>query len=646
MTYDSLHVHLFHEGTDAYAYRYMGAHREERGGCAGFRFAVWAPNAKAVGVAGDFNGWRGEDAPMQRLTDGGIWETWLPIEEYTAYQYAVQTPRGGWQMKADPFAFHTQTPPSTASRVYDPFGFTWHDDAWMTTRGQRQGLDKPMNIYEVHLGSWRRDEEGRLYTYKRMADELIPYCVEMGYTHIEMMPIMEHPLDLSWGYQITGYYAPSSRFGSPEDFAALIDCAHQAGLGVLLDWVPSHFPKDAHGLRRFDGTALYEHRDKRRGDIPEWGTHMFNYGRNEVRSFLISNALFWLEVFHADGLRVDAVSYMLYNDLGRKAGEWLPNQYGGNQNIEAIGFLRQLNTTVYSEVPDAIMAAEEASSWPMVTMPPYVGGLGFGYKWNMGWLNDYTRYVKLDPAYRKYHHGLLTFSLMYAFNENYMLPFSHDEVVHGKLSMLNRHPGDYWQKFAGLRASLGYQMAHPGKKLLFMGGEFGQFIEWKELEQLDWFLLSYPMHDAMRAYVKALNRFYLDTPALWQIEDSWAGFAWLAADDIESSVLAMMRTDKQGGHMVAVINFTPVYHAAYRVGIMYPGMLYERFNSDDPAWGGSGQGNPLPITVSNQRHNQFAHSFEVSVPPLGCVFLWYEPIKPPEQPKAPAASQPRPKKRP
>ena len=491
-----LPIYLFKQGNNQEAYRYFGAHLCEENGEAGAVFRVWAPHAKAVSIVGDFNSWTPGEHPMEKVTDG-IWERFVPgIKQFDVYKYCITTPADELVYKADPYAFHTETRPSNGSKVYDIEGYTWGDAAWVSDEEKRDVINSPMSIYELQAGSWKMKdpENGVPYNYAELADELIPYIKEMGYTHVELLPITEYPFDGSWGYQVTGYFAPTSRYGTPKDFMAFVDKLHQAGIGVILDWVPAHFPKDAFALGRFDGTPLYEDPDPMRGEHPDWGTYVFNFGRREVRNFLVANACFWLEWYHADGLRVDAVTSMLMYDFCREPGQWLPNKYGGHENLDAIAFLRRMNETVYRDCPGVMMVAEESSAYPMVTRPIYLGGLGFGFKWNMGWMNDMLAYIKLDPVYRKYHHDKLTFSLMYAFSENYILPFSHDEVVHGKHSMLDKQPGDLWKKFAGLRALYGYTMAHPGKKLLFMGGEFGHFIEWKYDDQLDWFLLLYENH--------------------------------------------------------------------------------------------------------------------------------------------------------
>lgn len=620
---DEMQSYLFHQGNCAYAYQFMGAH-PIRGG---YSFAVWAPNARAVSVVGDFNDWDHNRNPM--VNHDGVWETQISgVKQFASYKYAICGPQGNWFMKADPYAFHAETRPNTASKTYDITAYRWKDKKWMAQRAQFDPYHNPVTIYEVHLGSWKLDEQGRLYTYDRMADELVPYVKEMGYTHVELLPVMEHPFDGSWGYQITGYFAANSRFGDPAGLMRLIDAFHRAGIGVILDWVPAHYPKDAHGLYHFDGDHLYESGDWRRAENESWGTAMFDFGRNEVRSFLKSSAVFWLEMFHADGLRVDAVSYMLYHDYGKEEGKWAPNQFGGRENLEAISLLREVNEIVYRDFPGIMICAEEATAFPMVTAPTCDGGLGFGFKWNMGWMHDVLDYMGMDPIYRKYHHNKMTFSMFYAFSENYILPFSHDEVVHGKKSMLDKMPGDIWRKFASLRALLGYMYAHPGKKLMFMGTEFGQFIEWKELEQLDWFLLAYDKHPQMKQYTADLNRFYASHPPMYQIDNSWDGFTWCYADDAENSIFSFIRTDKAGNRIMAVINFTPNYHERYRVGMPKAGVLREVFNSDSFQYAGSGKGNgDRVISTQDIPHQNQRYSAELTVPPLACIYLTLDAYK-------------------
>jgi len=649
----------FHQGTSRRAYEMLGAHPVEMNGKDYWHFAVWAPNARAVSLVGEFNEWKKDLNPMTKQYDG-TWEIRIPAEVFdissnpakynyenaaqklTTYKYAVCTCDGEWVEKADPYAFFSEVRPNMASCIYDLEGYDWGDGAYMAARAGRDIYRSPMNIYEMHLGSWRRDEKGKMLTYGQIGDQLIPYLLEMGYTHVEFLPVMEHPLDMSWGYQVTGFYSATSRYGKPKELMALIDRLHQNGIGVILDWVPAHFPRDAVGLRRFDGTPCYEHPDPRRGDMPQWGTHMFDLARGEVRSFLLSSACFWLDWFHADGLRVDAVSSMLYYDFCREDGQWLPNMYGGKENLDAISFLRMFNETVYHDFPGVATFAEESHAYPMVTKPTYLGGLGFGFKWNMGWMNDMLAYVEKDPIYRKYHHDKLTFSLMYAFSENYVLPFSHDEVVHGKHSMLDKNPGDIWQKFAGLRALYGYTMAHPGKKLLFMGGEFAHYIEWKFDDQLDWFLLVYDRHPQLQRCVKELNHFYRNTPAFYEVDDGWDGFQWLNANDSDNSIVAFLRTDKKGRAIGCVTNFTPVFHPEYRVALPMPGTLTEVFNTDREAFGGSNQYNAEVITAQEGICNGLPYWANICVPPLATVYFVYDKQLPPEPVKdsEPAAKDP------
>ncbi|MCH5285947.1 MAG: 1,4-alpha-glucan branching protein GlgB [Christensenellaceae bacterium] len=658
----------FHQGTNRRAYEMLGAHPVEQEGREMWAFAVWAPNARAVSLIGEFNHWDKTATPMTKQFDG-TWEVRVPAELFDVasdphrydypdaekkiktYKYCVQHGDGTWHDKADPYGFAMQNRPDTASVICDLEGYAWGDADWIARRSQWDPYHSPVNIYEMHLGSWRRREDGTMMSYTEIADQLIPYIQEMGYTHVELLPVMEHPLDMSWGYQVSGYYAATARYGEPKELMELIDRCHQANIGVILDWVPAHFPRDAMGLRRFDGTACYEHPDPRRGDMEQWGTHMFDFARGEVCSFLLSNACFWLDWYHADGIRVDAVSAMLYYDFCREPGQWLPNQYGGHENLDAIAFLRRLNETVYHDFPGVMMIAEESSAYPMVTRPIYLGGLGFGFKWNMGWMNDMLSYIKLDPVYRKYHHDKLTFSLMYAFNENYILPFSHDEVVHGKHSMLDKQPGDLWRKFAGLRALYGYTMAHPGKKLLFMGSEFAHFIEWKFDDQLDWFLLLYDKHPQVQACVKALNRLYRENSEFWEIDDGWDGFQWIQANDQDHSITAFLRTDRKNRSILCVTNFTPVFYPEYRIGLPYGGTLEEIFNTDRAEWGGSNQYNAWTIEAQEERLYDFPFSATICVPPHATVYFRYEKIIPPPAPKkaakaAAAEEAPKPKKAP
>ena len=627
----------FHAGTCADAYRWMGAHKTGLDGRE-WQFTLWAPHAQKVCVTGEFCDWRYEDYPMEKQYDG-TWETRLPAELFDpagrdwtaenagerlrAYKYAVLCSDGQWHLRADPYAFCTEMRPGNASRLADIGGYAWGDGEWLSRRAGQDLCHSPMNIYEMHLGSWKRHEDGRFYTYDETAEELVPYLNDMGYTHVEFLPVMEHPLDMSWGYQVTGFFSPTSRYGDAFGLMRLIDRLHQAGIGVILDWVPAHFPRDEVGLYRFDGEPCYEHADPRRSDMAQWGTVLFDYGRGEVCSFLISSACYWLEWFHADGLRCDAVSAMLYHDFCRGPGQWLPNVHGTNANLEGEAFLRQLNTTVYARCPGVTMIAEESSAYPKVTHPVHEGGLGFGFKWNMGWMNDMLSYVEKDPVYRSYHHDKLTFSLMYAFSENYVLAFSHDAVVHGKHSMLDKQPGDLWRKFAGLRALLAYQLAHPGKKLNFMGVEFGQFIEWKFEDQLDWFLLLYEKHPDLHRCVREMNAFYRSTPALWQIDDGWDGFEWLNADDNQRSIVTFLRKDRAGNRLLCLTNFTPAYYEDYRVPLPAYGYVKEVLNTDSERYGGSGKGNPHAIRAQRVPCCKLPWSCSLAVPPLATVFFAY-----------------------
>jgi 1,4-alpha-glucan branching enzyme len=619
-------IYYFKEGTLYRAYEKLGAHPDVVNGEPGTRFALWAPTAEAVSLIGDFNGWnRDANVLKPRADASGIWETFIPrIGPGTIYKYHVRSRVGGYCVdKADPFAFLCEIPPRTASVIWD-LAYDWNDTEWSRNSTRVNALDAPWSIYEVHLGSWRRvpEENNRSLSYREMAHALADYVIDMGFTHVELMPVMEHPFYGSWGYQITGYFAPSSRYGTPQDFMYLIDHLHQRGIGVILDWVPSHFPGDEHGLAYFDGTHLYEHADPRQGFHPEWNSYIFNYGRSEVRGFLGSNALFWLGVYRADALRVDAVASLLYLDYGRRAGEWVPNRYGGHENLEAVGFVKSLNEAVYRDYPGTQMIAEESTAWPMVSRPTYLGGLGFGLKWNMGWMHDTLKYFQTDPIHRKFRHAALTFSLWYAFTENFVLPLSHDEVVYGKGSLIGKMPGDEWQQFANLRLLYGYMWGHPGKKLVFMGGEFGQKSEWRHDSSLEWHVLQYPLHAGAQSWVRDLNRFYRETPALYEVDFSADGFEWIDCNDTESSVIAFLRKDRTRGTVVLVIcNFTPIVRENYRVGVPRGGMWRERLNSDAQHYGGSGQGNlgaveaaPLPA------HGRF-HSLNLRLPPLAALFL-------------------------
>ena len=619
-------LHLFAEGTHLRAWEKLGSHVMTIGGVTGVHFAVWAPNAQRVSVIGDFNRWDGRVHPMRKLVPSGIWEIFIPgLEPGAVYKYEVRTHAGHLLEKADPYARLFEVPPRSASVIWEDGGYVWGDGEWMRDRPSHGGWhDRPMSIYEVHLGSWRRvpDEGHRYLTYREMAETLVPYAHEMGYTHIELLPVMEHPFSGSWGYQVLGFFAPTSRFGTPDDFRCFVDACHRRGLGVILDWVPGHFPKDDHGLARFDGTALYEHADPRKGEHRDWGTLIFNYGRNEVRSFLLSSALYWLEEFHVDGLRVDAVASMLYLDYSRPHGEWIPNQYGGRENLEAVAFLQQLNTVTHGRVPGTITVAEESTAWPAVSRPTYVGGLGFTYKWNMGWMHDMLEYVAQDPVHRRWHHEKITFSMLYSFTENFVLPFSHDEVVHGKRSMLDKMPGDVWQKFATLRTLYGYMFGHPGKKLMFMGNEFGQWREWNSEESLDWHLAGEPMHAGLSRWVRDLNHVYRRERALHEVDFEHAGFAWIDCHDNENSVVSFIRRARDPREFtVMVVNFTPVPRPEYRIGVPEAGWYRELLNSDAEVYGGSNMGNAGGIHTDAIPDHGFEQSLSLVVPPLGCVLL-------------------------
>lgn len=617
---------LFHQGTNHKSYHILGAHLVTREDGNGVSFCTWAPNAVWVSAVGDFNEWNPQADPMKKLNDSGLWQCFVPgLTENHLYKYAIGTSDGEILYKSDPYAYYSELRPDTASIVYNLEGYPWKDKVWQQKKHDGKLKDKPMLIYEVHLGSWKRHEDGGFYNYRESARELVDYVVDMGYTHIELMPVMEHPFDGSWGYQVVGYYAVTSRYGTPKDFMYFVDLCHQKGIGVILDWVPGHFPRDAHGLRRFDGSPLYEHPDPRRGEHPQWGTMIFNYARYEVQSFLVSNVIFWLDYYHVDGFRVDAVASMLYLDYARD--DWAPNKFGGRENLEAADFLKRLNETVASLYPNTMMIAEDSSQWPMVTTPTSSGGLGFTHKWNMGWMNDTLRYCELDPIYRKWHHNLLTFSLTYAFSEKYVLPLSHDEVVHGKHSLLDKMPGDYQQKFAGLRCLFGYMASHPGNKLTFMGGEFGQFIEWKFDDRLDWFLLDYDMHRKMKDYVKSLNHFYRENKALWEDDDGWSGYHWISPDDAGQSIVAFMRKGrKPKDYLLVVINFTPVHRPEYRMGVPKETGFVEALNSDDISFGGSGTVTGTEILPEPVPCHNFDQSVVLSVPPMSAVFL--RPVRP------------------
>jgi len=618
--------HLFNSGTHYRLYDKLGAQLRSIDNDQGTLFRVWAPSARRVSVIGDFNFWDGRVHQMRTIGDSGVWELFIPgIGEGELYKFEIKTRDKDILEKVDPFHFFAEKRPKSASIVADIGRYRWHDAQWMEERARRDTYRAPMSIYEVHLGSWRRspDNPDEFLSYRDLARDLIPYVKEMGFTHIELLPIMEHPLDESWGYQVTGYYAATSRFGRPEDFMYFIDQCHQAGIGVILDWVPSHFPTDGHSLGRFDGTALYEHLDPRLGEHPEWGTFIFNYGRKEVSNFLISNALFWLDKYHVDGLRVDAVASMLYLDYGKTDGQWLPNRYGGKENLDAIEFMKHLNAVVYEKFPGVVMIAEESTSFYGVSKPTDQGGLGFGYKWNMGWMNDTLAYFSKDPLYRKYHHNALTFSLLYAFSENFILPLSHDEVVHGKKSLLSKMPGDEWQKFANLRLLFFYLWTHPGKKTLFMGGEFGQLSEWYCKVSLDWHLLEErEPHQRLHAFVKAINHLYRDTPALWEEDHTHAGFQWLDFKDVNNSIIAFARKGANPeDHAICLLNFTPQVHHDYKLGVLADVPYREVLCSDDKAFGGSGVGNPHVKQPFHEPFGEAPMHIKVSVPPLAGVIF-------------------------
>ena len=616
---------LFNEGSHHRLYEKLGAHTLALDGVEGTYFAVWAPNAKQISVIGSFNNWDKSSHLLRPKGQSGIWEGFIPgVAEGTVYKYYVISRHRGYCVeKADPFAFYSETPPKTASIVWD-VNHDWGDQAWMEKRHAHNALDAPISIYEMHLGSWRRmPEEGNRYlSYREFAPELAEYLKRLGFTHVEFLPVMEHPFYGSWGYQCTGYFTPTSRYGAPGDFMYLVDYLHQHDIGVILDWVPSHFPNDEHGLGYFDGTHLYEHGDPRQGIHPDWNSLIFNYDRHEVRSFLLSSALFWLDKYHVDGLRIDAVASMLYLDYGRQEGDWIPNQYGGRENLEAITFLRHLNEAVYQEKPDVQSIAEESTAWPMVSRPTYIGGLGFGLKWDMGWMHDTLEYMTKDPIHRKYHHNSLTFRLLYAFFENFVLPLSHDEVTHGKGSLLGKMPGDDWQKFANLRLLLGYMYAQPGKKLLFMGGEFGQWREWTHDDCLEWHLLQYPPHSGLQQWVGDLNRLYRRQPALYESDFEQAGFEWIDCNDVEHSAVSFIRKGHSGHDIVAVVcNFTPMTHFNYRIGVPSSGFWKELLNSDARQYGGSGQGNLGGVEAAPVPFHGRPYSLTITLPPLATVFL-------------------------
>lgn len=619
---NQLPVYLFHQGTNYYSYNFLGSHIICSGGKNGVIFRVWAPKAREIHIVGNFNCWqKNRDYEMKRISNSGIWELLVPnISAGELYKFLITTNNFKDIYKSDPYAFSSQTKTETASIVCDIDNYKWKDDNWFEYKKSTNVYELPINIYELNFSSWKRKLDGNLYSYREIASELIPYIKEHNYTHIELMPIMEHPFDGSWGYQLSGYFAPTKRFGEPNDFKYLIDECHRHGIGVILDWVPAHFPKDAHGLYEFDGNPLFEYEDEQIRENKSWGTLKFNYGKPEVQSFLISNAIFWLNVYHIDGLRVDAVSSMLYLDYDKKNGEWTPNKYGGNENLEAISFFRNLNQTVFKLHPYTLMIAEESTSWPMVTKPVYLGGLGFNFKWNMGWMNDILDYMCTDPFLRKYKQKDITFSLHYAFNENFILPLSHDEVVHGKKSLLNKMPGTYEEKFAQVRVLLGYMMTHPGKKLNFMGYEIGQFVEWNHEKELEWFLLDYEYHRKLNTYIKDLNDFYLESTELWEIDFSWNGFKWIANDDFEQNIISFKRIDKKKNELIVVVNFSPVQRNDYSIGAD-SGIYYEVFNTDNTKYGGTGAGNTEKIISENMPMHGYDSSISLTLPPLATIFL-------------------------
>src|SRR5246500_1193185 len=628
-----LDMHLYCEGTHYEIYRKLGAHLMKVNGHAGVLFSVWAPNAQRVSVVGDFNDWDGRLHPMRKRVEAGIWEIFVPgVGEQAHYKFELRNCFGQIILKGDPYAFYSQHGLQTASLVFNLDRFTWSDREWMEARRTRQWHKEAVSVYEVHLGSWARvpEENDRYLSYREFSDRLIKYVKEMGFTHIELMPVAEHPFDGSWGYQITGYYSPTSRYGNPDEFREFVDLCHQAGIGVILDWVPGHFPKDAYGLAEFDGTRLYEHADPRQGEHQDWGTLIFNYGRNEVRNFLIANALFWLDEYHIDGLRVDAVASMLYLDYSREPGAWIPNIHGGRENLEAIYFLKRFNEVSYERFPGIMTIAEESTAWPGVSRPTFLGGLGFGFKWNMGWMHDFLVYMSREPVHRKYHQGDITFSLLYAFQEHFILVLSHDEVVHGKGALLNKMPGDPWQKFANLRMFYAWMYSYPGKKLLFMGGEFGQWQEWNHDRSLDWHLLKFPTHGGLRRLVQPLNYLYKNEPALWQFDDSYEGFEWIDFHDAESSIVAYFRKAQDGPNLIFAVNATPVPRHAYRIGAAGEGWYEEILNTDAETYGGSNVGNFGGVHADAIPWQGQSHSISINLPPLGVVAFKKHPYGAPD----------------
>lgn len=615
-----LPVYLFHQGTAIRAYEMMGAHFGRRNGNDGYFFRVWAPHAKKVFVIGDFNQWQNGEAEMERLNDQGLWECFLTgLDAFSSYKYLIEDEQGRQWTKTDPYAFHLETRPGTAAKIYDLNTYHWQDSLWQKKTQKWSPYGAPINIYEVHLGSWRRYADGNYFDYDQLARELIPYVKDLGYTHLELMPVAEHPFDGSWGYQVIGYYAPTSRFGTPEGFMRFVDACHQAELGVILDWVPGHFPKDSNGLYRFDGSPCYEYTDPLKNEHKEWGTMTFDWGRNEVRSFLISNALFWFDYYHIDGMRVDAVASMLYLDYGREKGQWRPNVHGGRENLEAMAFLQDLNRAVFAEYPSALMIAEESTSWPLVTKPVDVGGLGFNFKWNMGWMNDTLHYLKQDPFFRKNHHHELTFALTYAFSENFILPLSHDEVVHMKGSLINKMPGTYEEKFAHLRTYLAYMYAHPGKKLIFMGGELAQFSEWHAEHELDWGLLAIAAHQQFHLFIKELNMCYLKQAAFWDLDDRWEGFTWISVDEKEKNILIFRRRDKKGREIIVACNFSPVTRTDYLVGVKRKGRHHLLFDTGESQYGGNSKQKRSTMPKEMKQHG-CEYAIKIDLPGLSTVY--------------------------
>ncbi len=640
-TEGSVPLYLFHRGANRRAYEYMGLHKETRpDGSVGMVCRVWAPRAQAVSLVGEFNGWDPAAAPLQKISDG-VWEGRLdtPLPPFSLYKICVTGADGVTQQKADPYARHFETRPGTAARYVETDGYLWQDSAWQRQNSRNPHASRPVNIYELHVGSWRKYPDGKPFSYKKLAEELIPYVKDMGYTHIELMPLTEYPLDQSWGYQVSGYFAPTSRYGKPEDFMAFVDACHQADIGVIMDWVPAHFPRNRDGLAWYDGSPCYEYADPRKGEHREWGTLVFDFGRPEVISFLISSAVFWLREYHVDGLRVDAVASMLYLDYNRKDGEWMQNQEGGRENLEAVRFLQKLNEAVFAENPHAMMIAEESTAWPMVTKPPYLGGLGFNYKWNMGWMNDMLRYISMDPLYRKFSHESLTFSFFYAFSENYVLPISHDEVVYGKRSLIEKMPGTWEQKLAGVRLFVSYMMAHPGKKLQFMGAEFGQSNEWNSETALEWDLLKDASHKELQAFFRGINHFYKETPALWEKDFSWEGFEWISHDDADQSVIAFRRMGEDGKEVIAVCNFLPVQRENYRIGVPWPGIYTEIFSSDAKEFGGSGITNGGTVKSDWTAMHGCGQSISLTLPANTVLFLKCRRKYPPRRTQQKAAKK-------